>query len=315
MATFDYIYRDNIQEYVSQAAAANFNQRNTSYRPQMVANQIRPPGFPLVQNHQGNNQSTFNQGNNYNQNRGNNFIQSQVYRPQVNQPPAYQAPVPQTHGSGTLPGNTITNPKEDLKGITTRSGVAYQGPAIPSTSSSSPKVMNRDTEIICPESGKKLQLFEAKAVKSSIDEPSESQAKPSTWKLSDIQGPVDQELSKINAVDPFAPRIDVEIRRQKGAELRADHLQTLRKPHEMSSENRITETLSTRGSWIGYCDDNLPMFADFATLPCGNFISRNVVPTEKRFQLIDFPDCEDSRARSFAFRVSHSQLHFGNPIS
>ncbi|GJS94693.1 hypothetical protein Tco_0801661 [Tanacetum coccineum] len=33
-------------------------------------------------------------------------------------------------GSRTLLGNTITNPKEDLKGITTRSGVAYQGPAI-----------------------------------------------------------------------------------------------------------------------------------------------------------------------------------------
>ncbi|GJX27516.1 reverse transcriptase domain-containing protein [Tanacetum coccineum] len=29
----------------------------------------------------------------------------------------------------------------------------------------------------------------------------------------------------------------------------------------------------------------------------------------------DFPDCEDSRARSFAFRVSHPQLHFGNPVS
>ncbi|GJS39936.1 hypothetical protein Tco_0564979 [Tanacetum coccineum] len=51
-----------------------------------------------------------------------------------------------TSCSRTLPGNTITNPKEDLKGITTRSGVAYQGPAIPSTSSSSPKVMNCDTE-------------------------------------------------------------------------------------------------------------------------------------------------------------------------
>nr|GEV41736.1 DNA-directed DNA polymerase [Tanacetum cinerariifolium] len=36
--------------------------------------------------------------------------------------------------SGTLPGNTITNPKEDLKGITTRSGVAYQGPTIPTLS-------------------------------------------------------------------------------------------------------------------------------------------------------------------------------------
>nr|GFA24221.1 reverse transcriptase domain-containing protein [Tanacetum cinerariifolium] len=36
-------------------------------------------------------------------------------------------------GSGTLPGNTITNPKEELKGITTRSGTAYQGPTIPTT--------------------------------------------------------------------------------------------------------------------------------------------------------------------------------------
>ncbi|GJT23085.1 reverse transcriptase domain-containing protein [Tanacetum coccineum] len=48
--------------------------------------------------------------------------------------------------SGTLPSNTVTNPKEDLKGITTRSGVAYKGPAIPITSSS-PKVMERDTEV------------------------------------------------------------------------------------------------------------------------------------------------------------------------
>ncbi|GKF56601.1 hypothetical protein Tco_0166941 [Tanacetum coccineum] len=39
-----------------------------------------------------------------------------------------------TSGSGTLPGNTVTNPKEDLKGITTRSGVAYQGPPIPTSS-------------------------------------------------------------------------------------------------------------------------------------------------------------------------------------
>nr|GFC48967.1 reverse transcriptase domain-containing protein [Tanacetum cinerariifolium] len=37
-------------------------------------------------------------------------------------------------GSGTLPGNTVTNPKEDLKGITTRSGVAYKRPTIPTPS-------------------------------------------------------------------------------------------------------------------------------------------------------------------------------------
>ncbi|GKC81047.1 reverse transcriptase domain-containing protein, partial [Tanacetum coccineum] len=194
-ATHGNVYRDNISEYVSQAAAANYNQVSSNFRPQMVSNHIRPPGFPPVQNSQANNANNFNRVNNFNQNResnfnqnrgGNfnqsNFSQNQLHRPQVNQSPAYQAPVPPTHGcqkqfrkimftanyavlrnmpnklnnqmanltdmlakfvtantastsgSGTLPGNTVTNPREDLKGITTRSGVAYQGPPIPTSS-------------------------------------------------------------------------------------------------------------------------------------------------------------------------------------
>ncbi|GKE70828.1 hypothetical protein Tco_1528900 [Tanacetum coccineum] len=56
-----------------------------------------------------------------------------------------------TSGSGTLPSNTITNPKVDLKGITTRSGVAYQGPTIPTTSSSLPQVVKHETEpVVAP---------------------------------------------------------------------------------------------------------------------------------------------------------------------
>ncbi|GJV34806.1 reverse transcriptase domain-containing protein [Tanacetum coccineum] len=206
-ATDGNVYRDNIQEYVSQAAAANFNQGNTNSRPPMVANQIRPPSFPPIQNNQNrfnqNQGNNFNQnrGTNFNQNRGNNFNQGQIYQPPTSQPPVYQvhpyqAPAPQMQGvsktdfenyvkandvvlrnmqnqgqglqnqmtnltemlskfvnsntassssSGSLPSNTITNPKEDLKGITTRSGVAYQGPTIPTTSS--PKVVERRTEV------------------------------------------------------------------------------------------------------------------------------------------------------------------------
>nr|GEX41015.1 reverse transcriptase domain-containing protein [Tanacetum cinerariifolium] len=102
-ATSGNVYRDNIEEYVSQAAAANYNQGYAGFRSQMVANQIRPLSFPPHQN----NQNNFNRRNNFNQNRG---------------------------GSGTLPSNTVTNPKEDLKGITTRSDVAYQGPIIPNPS-------------------------------------------------------------------------------------------------------------------------------------------------------------------------------------
>ncbi|GJZ79027.1 hypothetical protein Tco_0643864 [Tanacetum coccineum] len=52
-----------------------------------------------------------------------------------------------TLSSGTLPSNTITNPKVDLKGITTRSGVAYQGSTILTTSSSPPKVVEREPEV------------------------------------------------------------------------------------------------------------------------------------------------------------------------
>nr|GEW67733.1 reverse transcriptase domain-containing protein [Tanacetum cinerariifolium] len=59
-ATDGNIYRDNIQEFVSQASVVNYNQRNTSYRPPMMSNQIRPLGFPPA--------------------------------------PAYQAPAPQTQG-------------------------------------------------------------------------------------------------------------------------------------------------------------------------------------------------------------------------
>nr|GEZ62886.1 reverse transcriptase domain-containing protein [Tanacetum cinerariifolium] len=46
-----------------------------------------------------------------------------------------------TSSSGTLPSNTIANSKSDLKVITTRSGVSYDGPQIP------PKVVENEPEV------------------------------------------------------------------------------------------------------------------------------------------------------------------------
>ncbi|GJW05990.1 hypothetical protein Tco_1568413 [Tanacetum coccineum] len=106
-ATDGNVYRDNIQEYVSQTVVANFNQGNTGYRP-LIANQIRPPDMLTK------------------------FVNSNIAS---------------SSGSWTLLSNTITNPKEDLKGITTRSGVAYQGPTIPTTYSYLPKVVERETDV------------------------------------------------------------------------------------------------------------------------------------------------------------------------
>nr|GEV65314.1 reverse transcriptase domain-containing protein [Tanacetum cinerariifolium] len=60
--------------------------------------------------------------------------------------PATVGQTQNVYAVGAYQGNTITNPKEELKGIPTRSGTAYQGPTIPTTSSSLPSVVERKTE-------------------------------------------------------------------------------------------------------------------------------------------------------------------------
>ncbi|GJW56585.1 reverse transcriptase domain-containing protein [Tanacetum coccineum] len=45
--------------------------------------------------------------------------------------------------SGSLPSNTVANPRGDLKAITTRSGISYDGPPIPPL----PKVVEREPEV------------------------------------------------------------------------------------------------------------------------------------------------------------------------
>ncbi|GJZ76014.1 hypothetical protein Tco_0640479 [Tanacetum coccineum] len=143
-ATNGNVYRDNIQEYVSQAAAANYNPVNTSYRAP-IANQIRPPGFPPVQNNQGTNQNRYNQGNNFNQNRGNNYNQDKSSTPDMLSK-FVNANTASSSGTGSLPSNTVTNPKEDFEGNFYPETCSYQGSTIPTTSSY-PKVVERETEV------------------------------------------------------------------------------------------------------------------------------------------------------------------------
>ncbi|GKE13138.1 hypothetical protein Tco_1416689 [Tanacetum coccineum] len=52
-----------------------------------------------------------------------------------------------TSGSGSLPSNTVANPRGDLKATTTRSGISYDGPPIPPPSSSLPKVVEGESEV------------------------------------------------------------------------------------------------------------------------------------------------------------------------
>ncbi|GKE30025.1 reverse transcriptase domain-containing protein, partial [Tanacetum coccineum] len=101
-------YQDNIQTYVS-PAAVNYNQGNAGHRP---------PSATMLQQ------------NNKLENMLSNYFQ-------MNKP----------LGSGSLPSNTVVNPKGDLKVITTRSSVSYDGPPIPHPFSPYPKVVEREPEV------------------------------------------------------------------------------------------------------------------------------------------------------------------------
>nr|GEY21678.1 reverse transcriptase domain-containing protein [Tanacetum cinerariifolium] len=94
---------------------------------------------------------------------------------------------------GTLPSNTITNPKEELNGITTRSGVAYQGPTIPTPS----KVVKQGIEVT-------KEQVQTPSSQTSVSEP--------------VDAPVSTLISNLKYSIPYPSRRDNERRRDQANE-------------------------------------------------------------------------------------------------
>nr|GEW72814.1 reverse transcriptase domain-containing protein [Tanacetum cinerariifolium] len=105
--------------------------------------------------------------------------------------------------SGTLPSNTITNPKEDLKGITTRSGVAYQGPPIPTSS----KVVKQGTELT------KDQVQTPSSQSTAPVQPSVAQPETQTLVSEPVVAPVSVLMPNLKPFIPYPSRRDNERRR------------------------------------------------------------------------------------------------------
>nr|GEU36147.1 reverse transcriptase domain-containing protein [Tanacetum cinerariifolium] len=128
-AYYDCIATDSNQPSVC-ASTGIYNQVSL---PNRASNQIPPPGFAPVQNNQ--NRGDFNkQEENLRRNLNNDMrsILGSFFQNQAST-------------SGTLPSNTVANPKGEMKNVTTRSGLAYEGPSIP-TNSPLEKVVERETE-------------------------------------------------------------------------------------------------------------------------------------------------------------------------
>nr|GEY48987.1 reverse transcriptase domain-containing protein [Tanacetum cinerariifolium] len=161
-ATDGNVYHDNIQEFVSQAFVVNYNQGNTSYRPPMMSNQIRPPSFPPVPDNQNAYQApaqtqdvskedflAYVEANDTvmrNMQTQGQIMQNQLTNLTELINKFVNSNSASTSSLGTLPSNTIANLTNDLKAITTRSGVSYDGPQIPSPPSFLPKVVENEPE-------------------------------------------------------------------------------------------------------------------------------------------------------------------------
>nr|GEV49640.1 hypothetical protein [Tanacetum cinerariifolium] len=117
-AYYDCIATDSNQTSVC-TATGTYNQVSS---PNRASHQIPPPGFAPMQN---------------NPNRGDFNKQEEKLRRNLNDDMRsilgsfFQN---QASTSGTLPSNTVPNPKGDMKAVTTRSGLAYEGPSIPTNS-------------------------------------------------------------------------------------------------------------------------------------------------------------------------------------
>ncbi|GJY77963.1 hypothetical protein Tco_0483764 [Tanacetum coccineum] len=170
-------YQDNIQGYVS-AAAVNYNQGNTGYRPQRNTSYQAPiqtqvttssdlekfkktneASMQAMRNHISNlkselrneMQSTMQNQNNTFKNEMRNEIQA-IMSNQTNElknmmASFFQMNTTFSSSTGLLLSNTVANSRGDLKAITTRSGISYDGPPIPPPLSPLPKVVDQEPEV------------------------------------------------------------------------------------------------------------------------------------------------------------------------
>nr|GEV44526.1 reverse transcriptase domain-containing protein [Tanacetum cinerariifolium] len=118
---------DNIQGYVS-AIAVNYNHGNSGYRPLEKFKRMNEANMKAMQ-------TQIDIVKNELRNEMKNSIQASLSN-QINEiknmmASLLQMNIASTSGSGSLPSNTVANPKGELKAITIRSGLVIDGPTIP----------------------------------------------------------------------------------------------------------------------------------------------------------------------------------------
>nr|GEY06213.1 hypothetical protein [Tanacetum cinerariifolium] len=125
--------RDNIQGYVA-AATVNYNQGNSVYHPseqfyQALTQQNQV--VPLSELEKVKRNNVKNELRNEMKNSIHASMTNQTNELKNMMASFFQMNTTSSSGSGSLPSNTIANPKGELKAITTQSGILLDGPSVP----------------------------------------------------------------------------------------------------------------------------------------------------------------------------------------
>nr|GFC24779.1 reverse transcriptase domain-containing protein [Tanacetum cinerariifolium] len=124
----------------------------------------------------------------------------------------------------------ITNPKEELKGITTRSGVAYQGPTIPTLS----KVVKQGTEVT------KDQVQTLSSQSTAPVQPLVAQSEIQTSIFEPVVAPISASMPNVKSSIPYPSKRDNERRRDQANEQIKNFYEIIK---DMSFEISFTDAL------------------------------------------------------------------------
>nr|GFB12877.1 reverse transcriptase domain-containing protein [Tanacetum cinerariifolium] len=236
-ATSGNVYQDNIQEILKTISIRGITLIKTEVEistslTSIKANSLDPSYIKandaVLRNIQNQGQSTQNQCQNI-QNQL-QTVQNQLVNLTDIMAKFISANTTSSSGSGTLPGNTVTNPKEDLTGITTRSGVAYQGPTAPTPSN----VAKQGTEVT------KDQVQTSSSQSTAPIQPTATQSEPVTLVSEPVVAPVSAPMPNLKPSIPYPSRHDTERRRDHANEQIKKFYEIFK---EMSFEISFTDAL------------------------------------------------------------------------
>ncbi|GJT22964.1 reverse transcriptase domain-containing protein [Tanacetum coccineum] len=196
--------RTNIQEYVSQAAAATSTKliQVTNPSPAWVTNQFDLLVFPPIQNPHANSQINFNRGNNFNPKQGNNFnegpkaVSHDTEVTKDTMPPANNGSTEDVQPPVVQIQSRNPNPEPNVSPETQKNSKLCEAKTVKSSIDKPPEVELKDLpphlEYAFLEDDNKLPVIIAKELslgeKADLIKVLKSHKRAIAWKLSDIQG-------------------------------------------------------------------------------------------------------------------------------